>query len=167
MDIQGTITSGNYSRQLLNMTGNVHIKGGNFIFARITTNGFALTIAGGNTRGIYLDGEKQDEFELPTFAPLALGVAIMEEFERAGKDGWDAWRATIQIVHAQNERITVEQFKSLYATSFTGMTYSGAVLDAVTRATGISGWDNIQDLIANHTEAQLTGEPTELVEVER
>jgi hypothetical protein len=166
MQIKGEITSGNYARQALEMTGPTTIRGGNFLFARITTNGFPLIFAGGNKLGVYIDGVKDDDFELKAYVQLDSAVLVLAELGSGGADARRAWETAVDIIHAQAVRLTEGEFKAAYAAVFTGLTYSGAVIAAVERGANVAGWDNVQDYIANHSKAQLMGDDTEMVGVE-
>lgn len=83
MDLEGVISDGRYFNEPVNMTGPLEIAGGLWCFAKVTTNGFSLTITGGNTRGIYIDGVKQDAFVFEFKEPLALAVKMYQDLQEA------------------------------------------------------------------------------------
>lgn len=117
IQLSGVIESGNYafaghparpdSPPGISLIGDTEIRGGNFVLARITTNGFKLTLAGGNCRGLRTrtnPGDawaKQDAFVWQRKEPLGIAEQIRGSvLESAGEDGLTAWNFAVNLIIA-------------------------------------------------------------------
>jgi hypothetical protein len=107
-DISGLVQSGNYSGQTVSLTGDTTVTGGNFVEARITSNGFALDRQGGNWRGWWLDGVKQDSWTRPAnYIADALVVELHAKFmDTAQKDIMAALEWLVTYVKVTNPGAT-------------------------------------------------------------
>jgi len=117
IELNGIIERGNYafaghptrpdSPPEISLTGDAEIRGGNFVLARITTNGFKLTLTGGNCRGLRMRTNptdawiKQDGFVWQRKEPLALAVQIREAFvSSGGRDALEFWDFAVSVLLA-------------------------------------------------------------------
>ena len=166
MDICGVVTEGQFARQDINLTGPTQIEGGNWLFARIKQNDYQLVLNGGLTLGIRINGVKIDDFVLRTYKPLDQACDILHALLPGGQDAKTAWKVMVDIVHAETERMTWDAFRMAYSSAYSGLVYSGKLLEIVEIGGNLQGWDQVQDFIANHSTAQLMGEDTELVSEE-
>jgi hypothetical protein len=101
MGLSGTIKRGNYFRKSVELDGDTVITGGNFVLCHVTTNGYNLDIQGGNTRGLYIDGVKQDAYVWQRFEPYQLAVDILTATERkGGEEGVAIWSKALDEIFA-------------------------------------------------------------------
>lgn len=127
-----TWNNGNYFRDTVTLTEDSVINGGNWVLAEITTNGHALTLNGGNLRGLHIDTEK-DPVSWPgnvttnatlspghaTYVwqhlePLPLAADILADAEtKGGTDGVEAWLWTVQFIF-DNPTTTQIQWVAAY-----------------------------------------------------
>jgi len=117
IELNGIINQGNYafaghptrpnSPAEISLTGDTEIQGGNFVLARITTNGFTLTRSGGNCRGLRTrtnPGDawvKIDNYTVSIKKPLPLAVQIRETIQASGgEDALAAWDFAVESILA-------------------------------------------------------------------
>lgn len=115
IELSGIIESGNYafsghptrpnSPSEISLTGDTEIRGGNFVLAHITTNGFALTLTGGNCRGLRTRTNpadawvKQDSFVWQRKEPLAKAATVLASIrKKAGTDGLEIWQFAVSFI---------------------------------------------------------------------
>lgn len=122
IDLSGIITNGNYAfaghpmranaPPEISLTGATEIRGGNFVLARITTNGFTLTLTGGNFAGLrtrvnpQAPWTKRDSFVWQEKKELPKAVSVLDSIRKeAGEDGVKAWNFAVNLFMA-NPTIT-------------------------------------------------------------
>lgn len=115
IELSGIIESGNYSfaghptrpgaPDEISLLADTEIRGGNFVLARITKNGFNLTLTGGNCRGLRTRANpgdawtKQDAYVWRRKRPLDQAAQIkLSILESAGTDGLAAWNFVVNLI---------------------------------------------------------------------
>ncbi len=149
------ITSGNYAGQNYTVTEPLTIEGGNWTGANLLNpDGHPVTLAGGNLRGLQLDGaDPASEADLPAWVaraggvlhygwtppprlvPLPLAEAIVQAIVlRGGEEMLASWREGVRVVLSGLPDMTLADWKAAHIawTEATGnAVYSGL---AFTRA---------------------------------
>lgn len=114
--MQGIIIDGNYSRQSVSLTGDAHFVDCNGSFCRVVTNGHSFTREGGNWRGHYVDGVKQDAFVLESKVADTTATDMLAKVgTKVGPDGIAMWLWVVDTIHA-NPAITTTQAKTAWTT---------------------------------------------------
>ena len=150
------------------MTEDTVVTGGNFVLCRVVTNGFNLDIQGGNVRGLYIDGVKQDTFVYQRYEPLALAGDILGAAQRAGgDDAVAAWLWSVQWI-IDNQTSVYADWHAAYiawADSIGNMVYSAAMFVRLRdRFFPGMGYNAVRDAILAYDYAAWAGGPTQLVE---
>ncbi len=164
------------------LNGPTEITGGNWIRAKIETQGHLLTIQyGGNYRGMEIDGEQDpanwpENIRLQTTLPpdtatfkwtrkkkLAIAENIINALMVDPMEHVRSFIAVVEWVHQQPADVSFPEFLAWYDTqTFTMRSLN--LLKRVGDQIGLSTWDGFRDFINNHTPAQLQGEETETEE---
>lgn len=164
MALHGVVASGNYFRTAVSLDGPLTIRGGNWVLAEITTNGHALTLEGGNRRGLKIDGVKQDAYVWQRREPWPTAISIRDQLSSGGQDAMDAFARAVDVIQGAAPGQTWTQFQTAYAAAAPdNLTYSANLLARVQRVYN-GTWTQVRDWIRSHPRARLLGEETELVE---
>ncbi len=167
------IEHGNYSRQDFALTQDTEIRGGNWVLARVTTNGHALTLTGGNLAGLRVDGVKLDAYVWRRYESHPVAVAILDASHRyAGDDGVAAWLHGVQVVLSTGPELTYDGLKAAHVAwamlpANNNLVHWDAAVQTIWAVffPGLT-WEQLLAAIRAYDLATWSGEPTLVVEEE-
>lgn len=158
------IRYGMHAFKPLELTEDTVVIGGMFVCCRVIDNGFALDRQGGNWRGWWLNGVKQDAYVWRRMGPwskIEQFQAILQS-KRAGEDCWNAWVWIVDYCQA-NPAADKPTFLSDYeAADF--VAYQGFIVKTIEVIFGVSGYEAIRDAINGQERDRLIGLDTEVIE---
>jgi len=164
------IERGNYFRKTYSMDEDTTIRGGNFVLCEVTTNGHTLTIEGGNVRGLYIDGLKQDDYVWQRYEALPIAEKILEDAtQKGGEDGKQAWLyGFVEQVLNASPTVPYSAVEPAYVTwqeaNNNFVTFTILYDFILTYLPDGWGWSELRDYIRQYDLATWEGGTTQLVE---
>ena len=153
------------------LTEDTVVTGGNFILCRVLDVGqltirgadhgdqggaWALDIQGGNTRGLYVNGVKQDSFIWQDLQPVPKVRVLKKSLKRAGIQVWESWKIAVDVIQAGDPDMTLAQFAILYDIE-DPYTRSGKLINIVDSVFPESSWPEIRDYVRGQSVLTLHG----------
>jgi hypothetical protein len=151
----------------INLVGDLTIDTGNFLGAKINTNGYSVTITGGNTRGLYLDNIKQDSFVWERKAVLPQVEALKAALKQGDGDAWEAWISAVEIVQAGAGSMTEVDFLSAFLTQIDikGLVFDPSkYISKIRTILGNVSWTDFRDFVQSKSLGCMLGDETEVME---
>ena len=160
------ISSGMYYRREVSLTEDTDFVRCNLAFCNIITNGHGYTTDSCNTRGLRVNGVKQDAFVKQVTEPLAAGAKIQALISDHVKDIFKAWENVVDVIHSGAADMTYGDFIDAYVSANEGNSIYQAALLGIIKPALPDGWGfvEVRDWINTKTKDQLLGKDTEVVE---
>nr|BDD44387.1 hypothetical protein 3 [Deltaproteobacteria bacterium] len=172
-----THSGGNYAGEIYTLTEDTVFKRGLFVLTRFENVGafykkgeyigdfggeYSLTLQGGNVRGVYINGIKQDTFTLQRYASWSKVENFFHVLEAGGPEAKDAWHWTIDYIQS-NPQVEWTVFRNAYSAQDYAA-YSGWILEQIKNTFGVTDFITARDFIATTSKDRLMGKQTDLVE---
>jgi hypothetical protein len=159
------------------LTEDTVVIGGMFILCRVTNvknltvlgadqgdkgGLFDLDIQGGNIRGLYINGVKQDAFVYQVLEPWDRAVALDNEMNKTGREGKTAIIWAVDFVRTGSPTMTLQDFIDAYEANdfYVG---SGKLINEFKNVFQGASWAEVRDVIQASSKARLLKEPTEVI----